>query len=292
MAGPRSRAPGPQRATGAAAAASLRRGDVLRAVRIPAVARLRDPRLTAGDGCQALRQSDFTGARAYLERMAAGSRQAGDRSAEARAHDLLGRVACEEGAVDRADEELAVAMRLFCELQDVRGQARVLWHLNMIATRRGDLEASASHIERFAAIVRAVDDPWSTGHAHLAPARLGLARGDHEGVIRDVLIALRMLGAVGDRWSLANALRFGAALVIERDAKEQALVLLGAADAMDEAIGARPGPAISAFIAGCRERRAVGCRRMPRAPPSVAAGAWRSPRPSSTRWTSSALAKV
>jgi predicted ATPase/DNA-binding CsgD family transcriptional regulator len=202
----------------------------------------------------AIRQSDFSGCRAYLERLTAGSRDAGNRSAEAHAHDLSGRIALEEGDVDRADEELTVAMRLFRELDDAGGQARVHWHLNMIAMRRGDVEASRRHIERIREIVERFDDPWSRGHVHLALARVGLACGDPQEAARELCLALPMLGAVADRWSLANAVRFAAALVVERGSPEASLVLLGAADAMDEVIGARPGPAIRAFAARCRDR--------------------------------------
>jgi len=214
----------------------------------------------------AIRQSDFGGGRAYLERLTAGSRAAGNRSAEAHAHDLSGRIALEEGDIDRAEEELSSAMRLFRELDDAGGQARVHWHGNMIAMRRGDLDASRRHIAGFRDIVQRLDDPWSLGHLHLALARAGLASGDQQEVARELALALPLLGAVADRWSLANAVRFAAALVVERGAPDASLVLLGAADAMDEAIGARPGPAIRAFVARCRDRAA-------RAVPAAAAAA-------------------
>src|SRR5262249_16354668 len=131
---------------------------------------------------------------------------------------------------------------------------RVHWHHNMVAMRRGDLEASRRHIARIREIVEGSDDPWSMGHVHLALARAGLACGDRQEGARELCLALPMLGAGADRWSLANAIRFAAQLVVERDTPDASLVLLGAADAMDEVIGARPGPAIRAFVGRCRDR--------------------------------------
>lgn len=206
----------------------------------------------------ALRQSDFPGCRRYLELLLAGSLAAGDRSAEAHAHDLLGRVALEEGSLDLADDELAVAMRRFSELEDRGGEARVHWHLNMLTRRRGDLEASRHHIERFRAVAEAVTNPRAIGHAHMALAFHDHALGDRDEMARDLGAALRLLGAVADRWSLANALRLTAVMAVERGAKEQALVLLEAAEGMDEAIGARPGQALTRLAVEWRARALHG----------------------------------
>jgi DNA-binding NarL/FixJ family response regulator len=130
----------------------------------------------------------------------------------------------------------------------------VHWHRNMLAARQGELEACRAHLVRFEAIAVTAGNPWATGHAHLALASLALREGDRGAVARHLPVALRLLGDEGDRWALANGMRFAAAQVVERDAPERGLVLMGAADAMDEAIGARQGEAMRRFAATWQER--------------------------------------
>src|SRR5215472_6389148 len=202
----------------------------------------------------ALRQSDFAGGRLAAERLVRLSRAAGDRPAEAHGHDLLGRLALEESSLDEADAELAMAMRLFRDTGDWRGEARIHWHRNMLAARTGDLEACRAHLVRFRAIAERARNPWATGHAHLGLASLALREGDRDGVARHLAVALRLLGDEGDRWALANAMRFAAAQAVERDAPERGLLLMSVADAMDEAIGARQGEAMRRFGAAWLER--------------------------------------
>src|SRR5262249_57822700 len=100
--------------------------------------------------------------------------------------------------------------------------------------------------------------PWAVGHAHLGLAQLDLDRRDHDGLANHLLIALRLLGAAGDRWAVGIGLRLTAALAVERGLKEHGLVLLGAADAMDEAIGGRPAPRMSQMIGRLLERACPG----------------------------------
>jgi non-specific serine/threonine protein kinase len=202
----------------------------------------------------ALRQSDFAGGRLAAERLVGLSRAAGDRSAEAHGHDLLGRLALEESSLDEADRELAMAMGLFRDTGDWRGEARVHWHRNMLAGRTGDLEACRAHLVRFRAIAETAGNPWATGHAHLGLSNLSLREGDRDGVAQHLAVALRLLGDEGDRWALANAMRFAAAQAVERGAPERGLVLMSVADAMDEAIGARQGEAMRRFGAAWQER--------------------------------------
>jgi len=206
----------------------------------------------------ALRQSDFAGCRRYLHQLKTGASKAGDRFALAHAHDLLGRIAFEEGDLDAADDELANAMRLFQEIGHPGGQGRVHWHRNMLAIHRGDLGASSRHLEPLLAISNAMGSPWAVGHAHLGLAQLDLDRRDHDGLANHLLIALRLLGAAGDRWAVGIGLRLTAALAVERGLKEHGLVLLGAADAMDEAIGGRQAPRMSQIIARWQERACQG----------------------------------
>lgn len=195
----------------------------------------------------ALRQSDFDTGRDAVRRLLDLSLAAGDRMAEAHGHNLMGRLALEESSLDEAERELTLAMRLFRALGDWRAESRVHWHWNMLASRQGDLEASRAHLERFRAIVETAENPWATGHAHLALAHLSLVEGDSAGLRGNLGLALRLLGDAGDRWSLANGLRFAAAQAVERGTPDRALVLLAAGDAMDEAIGARPGEAMRRF---------------------------------------------
>ena len=206
----------------------------------------------------AIRQSDFAGGRLAVERLVELSRAAGDRTAEAHGHDLLGRLALEESNLDDADRELTRAAGLFRDTGDWRGEARVHWHRNMLATRQGDLEASRAHLVRFRAIAETAGNPWATGHAHLGLASLALRVGDRDGVVRDLPIALRLLGDAGDRWALANAMRFAAARAVELGSPERGLVLIGLADAMDEAIGARAGEAMRRFSDTWRQRALRG----------------------------------
>jgi non-specific serine/threonine protein kinase len=206
----------------------------------------------------ALRQSDFPGCRRYLEQLAAGSRRAGDLSALAHAHDLLGRVAFEEGDLTGADADLAEATRLFYKIGDLNGVARVRWHLNMVAMHRRDLDASGRHLEFLLAVATSVGSPWAVGHAHLALAHLDLERGEQYGAAGHLLQALRLLGAAGDRWAAGIALRLTAAMAVDMGAGENALVLLAAADATDEAIGGRQGPRMSPVIARWKERARQG----------------------------------
>jgi non-specific serine/threonine protein kinase len=206
----------------------------------------------------ALRQSDFAGGRRAAERLIGLSRAAGDRSAEAHGHDLVCRLALEESSLEEAERELGLAMRLFRDIEDWRSEARVHWHGNMLSLRMGDPDAARAHLARFRAIAERAGNPWATGHAHLALANLALREGDRDGIERELPLALRLLGDAGDRWALANAMRFAAARAVGRGTPDRGLVLMGVADAMDEAIGARPGEVMRRFSATWLERARRG----------------------------------
>ena len=199
-------------------------------------------------GNLALRQDDFAASRRHLERAVAVARVAGDRAAEARAHDLLGRGALEAGNFEEADSELAVALGLYRELESTGGEARVHWHLTLVAACRGDYDMSRAHILRMQALCESIRDPWGMGLSHLALAYLGLACGDCDAAALELLPALQMLSPLGEPWSLASTLRVAAGLAIERGATEQGLVLMGAANQLDAASGARATRVLEPFM--------------------------------------------
>lgn len=230
-----------------------------------------------GEGALARTQAAYEPAKQLLEQGGALARAIGDRPTLALALLNLGIVAEHQGLPVQATALFEEARQLYADLDDRRGVGHALNCLGTSRLGRGDLDGSTRLFEEALSIFRAIGDDWSAamalanlgwvaqqqGRGPLARARYekGLAMyrslGDDRGVANmllnlglavhasgggeDVggLFAEAMLGFArqGERRGVAECLE---ALADVRHAADPApaAVLLGAAGALREAIGA------------------------------------------------------
>jgi predicted ATPase len=114
-------------------------------------------------GWALLRQRDYAGARAQLDRSLALARAIGDEPQACLTLNDLGGLAAEQGdyaaARDSYEQSLALARRL----GDRRQECRVLGNLGTLAGEQGDLTAARGYLEDNLAIARAIGDRQMAG---------------------------------------------------------------------------------------------------------------------------------
>ena len=236
-------------------------------------------------------------ARLHAESLAL-AEAAGDRRAVASAHGYLGFVSWLQGGFGRATEECTAALEQFRELGDVEGTAWSLLSLGTVARYEGDAERAADLLGQSRSLSMRIGFregiAWSLEQLGLLAA--GAGDPGAGALLRHSLALHRELR---DRWRMCSVLDDLAAVALaggdEADA-QRAAGLLGAAEAMREAIGtviapceraqhdqtvagARAALGAEAFAAAWRRGRLAQPDDLARTAASPAPGRPRGPRP-------------
>jgi class 3 adenylate cyclase/tetratricopeptide (TPR) repeat protein len=234
------------------------------------------------------KQGRYNEALELLNRAARGFAAFGEESGVAKVHHLVGTVTAQRGDYDKAVESYKKSLQIRERIGDKSGMASLLSNLGVIAEYRGDYEGSQTFHQRALALResvgdllaisvsmqnlgmiavlqkryqearewfeksmrlnRQVGDTWMVAvcHNNLGNATRGL--GDYEAARKHYADSLRAYRDYDDRWSLTFLLEdIGVLAALVGDTR-CALELIGAADALREAIGAPRAPSLEKEI--------------------------------------------
>ena len=195
-------------------------------------------RACLGAGRLAREQGDLERAEARLDEALGLLRTLGDAAGEALALGQLGVIAYDRGDFPRSAARHEESLRLRRELGDTTGVAGTLTNLGEVARHRGDHARSVALHEESLALFRSLGDAWGTS---LVLGNLGLGRhnlGDHARGAALLAESLSMKRALGDRVGTAESLDGMGMVALARGDAGEAARLLGAADALREAVAA------------------------------------------------------
>lgn len=172
----------------------------------------------------------------------------GDRTATAALHSNLGIVAEYAGDYPAARDAHGRALAIRSELGDRWALGNSYNNLGMIALHEEQYAEARDSFEEGIAANREVGDAWmvAIGQNNLGNAHRGL--GNLDEAREHYLAALETYRRFDDQWALAFLLEDVAQLVAASGATREAFELLGAADAMREAIGSPRGAALDEDI--------------------------------------------
>jgi predicted ATPase/DNA-binding SARP family transcriptional activator len=202
---------------------------------------LRERALT-GVGILAAEQGDFDAAADAFEQALVLARTGPDRTRVATALTNLGNIAYFRGEVERARDAYVEGLELARDNDDLRRVATLSENLGLLELGAGNLDRAVTMLEN------AIEAARTSGDAHALAAclrsigRVQIARGEIESAEAHFLESLELVRQLGDERSLADWLEGWAGRCVARDDVERAVVLLGAADALRETIGAARPP--------------------------------------------------
>lgn len=223
------------------------------------------------------KRGTFDAAADHLARARVGFEAAGDEAGVGEALHYLGTLAAQRGSLDLARDHYTASLAIRRRLDDQPRVAGLLSNLGIVARYQGDVATARALGEEGLAIRRTLGDRWALaislsnlGNVALdegnpAEARALLeeavevqravgspfalaqaldnlgnaarAQGDHHAARSRYRESLLINREIDDRWALAYLLEDIATLRTREGARERALVLVGAADALRAAIG-------------------------------------------------------
>ncbi len=210
------------------------------------------------EGTLAAQRGTLDEARAHYEQSLAVRRRLGDTKMMASVLSNLGIVAEYEGDYPRSRALHEQALELRSEIGDRWAIANSMTNLGMIDIFEGRNEEARARFEEAMRLNREVGDSWRVVicHNNLGNANRGLrdypAAREHYGE------CLRAHREHDDDWALAFLLEDVGRLAAQMADPRLALELVGAADALREAIGSPRGAALEREIAGDIEPAAAG----------------------------------
>ncbi|HWC31690.1 MAG TPA: adenylate/guanylate cyclase domain-containing protein [Actinomycetota bacterium] len=139
--------------------------------------------------------------------------------------------------LDRARDLLEGSLRLFGELGDQAGLAKVTWGLSNLYYRLGDLDRAERAAEESLEAYRRLDDRFGAGWALHSLGVSKMRRGDLDGAESRFREALRIFADARDSSGLTLVLADCAVLAWERGQRPRGARLAGAAFALQEASG-------------------------------------------------------
>ncbi len=190
-----------------------------------------------GAGYLATNQGDYPGALALLEESLAVSRELGDRPGIALSLNSLGRLAWFQGDFVRAAAFYNESLGLFRELGARDRISILLNNLGVLAISRGEFGVARSCLEESLAISRQLGEKQFIALAVSNLGVIGLRQGDYtvaRSLFRESLTLDRDLG---DKRSIGAELEEFGLLAAALGRPQRAARLLGAAEALREAIG-------------------------------------------------------
>ena len=188
-------------------------------------------------------RGDYTEAAAMLEESQALSRELGDQDGIANALNNLGLVARDRGDAARAAALLEESLTLFRQGGNTRGAAWSLNGLGSVARDRGDTERAGVLLEEGLALCRELGDRRGIAWTLHNLGAVAHDRGDDGRAAALHREALGLGYDTADRSIVAACTEALAGVAVARGRAEQAARLLGAAEALREAIGSPLPPA-------------------------------------------------
>jgi predicted ATPase/DNA-binding SARP family transcriptional activator len=161
---------------------------------------------------------------------------AGDRWAVASAHGYLAFVSWLQRDFDRAAAEAGTALAMFRELGDVEGAAWSLISLGTVARYQGEVERAAGLLAESRALAESIGFREGIAWCCEQLGLLAAVDGDPAAIIL-LRRSLELHGELRDRWRMASVLEDLAAIALALDRARPAARLLGAAEAIRDAIG-------------------------------------------------------
>jgi len=273
----------------------------------------RDLRRGFGERYRILRAGSGNEALDLLNRAARGFAAFGEESGVAKVLHLVGTVRAQRGNYDKAVESYKKSLQIRERIGDKSGMASLLSNLGVIEEYRGDYEASRTFHQRALALresvgdllaisvsmsnlgmiavlqkryeearewleksmqlSRQVGDTWMVANCHNNLGNVTRGLGDYAAACIQYADSLRTYRDYDDRWSLAFLFEdIGVLAALTGDAS-RALELIGAADALREAMGAPRAPSLekeietqlAAGVAGLSDEDRAACREQGRA---------------------------
>jgi predicted ATPase/DNA-binding NarL/FixJ family response regulator len=150
----------------------------------------------------------------------------------------MGLTTLQQGDTERAGTLFEESLRLYREAGDRWGASSVLSHLGIVRLRQNDHAAAVRYFEEALEIAREIGDRL-IGSIALYNLALEESResGDHERAAGLYAEALGLAVEMGDRANAAYCLEGLAGLISARDEPSRATMLLGASEALLEAVG-------------------------------------------------------
>ena len=161
---------------------------------------------------------------------------AGDRWAVASAHSYLAFVSWLQRDFDRANAEASTALAMFRELGDVEGAAWSLISLGTVARYQGEAERAAALLAESRALSEGIGFREGIAWCCEQLGLLAAVDGD-PAAITLLRRSLELHGELRDRWRMSSVLEDLAAIALVLGRAPAAARLLGAAEALREAIG-------------------------------------------------------
>jgi predicted ATPase/DNA-binding SARP family transcriptional activator len=185
-------------------------------------------------------QGDGEAAERYAEELMELSREVGgDALADSYAHVSLGLVAMARGDLEAAAEHLEEALPLFHEAgEDAMVPATHVW-IGTVLLLQGDHEEARRRFEEGLALSWSIGDRMTIPVALLNLAQLALAGGDHDAAFSRFVEGIAPSEELGDRWNVAHILEGLGIVAGTRGEAGRAARLLGASEALIDAIGLR-----------------------------------------------------
>jgi predicted ATPase/two-component SAPR family response regulator len=159
-----------------------------------------------------------------------------DRRAVASAHGYLAFVSWLQRDFDRATAEASAALAMFRDLGDVEGAAWSLISLGTVARYQGEAERAATLLAESRALAEGIGFREGIAWCCEQIGLLAAVDGD-PAAITLLRRSLDLHGELRDRWRMSSVLEDLAAITLALDQARSAARLLGAAEAIREAIG-------------------------------------------------------
>jgi hypothetical protein len=156
-----------------------------------------------------------------------------------------------QGDARQAEAQAEHALRLYRELDDVRGIVEVASNvLAIVAFYRGEIESAERLAQESRARADALADPWSQARARDAVAVVRSSQGDLEAVAALRAESLRLYRAAGDTRGVALTLNRLAGLAARQGKHARAVQRSAEAEGLFEELGDRGGVAEALFLRG------------------------------------------
>jgi tetratricopeptide (TPR) repeat protein len=181
-------------------------------------------------------QSAYLDAQTFCQQSLAIRRKLNNRLGIAMSLNQLGMIAAAQSEHTRARALYEESLAIKCELGDKRGSANTLNNLGLVAHDAGDYNAAASYYQKSLATKREIGDQHGIANTLHNLGVLALDQQkctDASSLLKESLLIRRQ---VGDKQGIAKSLEGFARLQHRHSQLEAAVQLLGAAEALREAI--------------------------------------------------------
>lgn len=189
-------------------------------------------------GVIALHLGEYGRATGLFEASLQGRRVLGNRLGVATVLNNLGATAGKQGDPARAFRYYEESLAIQREVGYTQGVAVSVTNLGASAYDQGDLTLARKHFQEALELRRLLGDRAGVADSLLKLGRVALRSGDVEQARADYAAGAELLRRLGDRERIANVLMGAAVISGQAGDETRALRLLGAADALRQAMGA------------------------------------------------------